>query len=124
MGTSLVVRWLRLHASKAGGTAQSLDWELRASQEVLVIKNPPANAGDLRDVGLITGLGRSPGEGHGNPLQYSYPWTEEPDRLQSIESQGVRWNWSKLAHALGAKIPHALQCGQIFFLMTKYAIFP
>ena len=31
----------------------------------------PANAGDLRDVGLIPGLGRSPGGGHGNPLQYS-----------------------------------------------------
>ena len=37
----------------------------------LVVENPPANAGDIRDLGLITGLGRSPGEGHGNPLQYS-----------------------------------------------------
>ena len=37
----------------------------------LVIKNPPANAGDIRDAGLIPGLGRSPGEGYGNPLQYS-----------------------------------------------------
>ena len=37
----------------------------------LVAKNPPANAGDRRDVGSIPGLGRSPGEGHGNPLQYS-----------------------------------------------------
>ena len=37
----------------------------------LVVKNPPANAGDVRDVGLIPGLGRSPGGGHGNPLQYS-----------------------------------------------------
>ena len=34
-------------------------------------KNLPANAGDTRDVGLIPGLGRFPGEGHGNPLQYS-----------------------------------------------------
>ena len=42
-----------------------------ASQVVLVVKNPPANAGDVRDVGLIPGWGRSPGEGHGNPLQYS-----------------------------------------------------
>ena len=33
-------------------------------------KNPPANAGDLRDGGSIPGLGRSPGGGHGNPLQY------------------------------------------------------
>ena len=38
------------------------------SQVVLVVKNPPANAGDIRDTGSIPGLGRSPGGGHGNPL--------------------------------------------------------
>ena len=37
-----------------------------------MIKKLPANAGDIKDVGLISGSGRSPGEGHGNPLQYSY----------------------------------------------------
>ena len=37
----------------------------------LAIKNPPANAGDVRDANSIPGLGRSPGEGNGNPLQYS-----------------------------------------------------
>ena len=36
----------------------------------LVIKNPPANAGDIRDVGLIPGSERSPGGGHKNPLHY------------------------------------------------------
>ena len=36
-----------------------------------VVKNPAANAGDARDLGLIPGLGRSPGGGHSNPLQYS-----------------------------------------------------
>ena len=36
-----------------------------------MVKNLPANAGDIRDMGSIPGLGRSPGEGHGNPLQYS-----------------------------------------------------
>ena len=36
-----------------------------------MIKNPPANAGDIKDVGSIPGLGGSPAEGHGNPLQYS-----------------------------------------------------
>ena len=36
-----------------------------------VVKNPPPDAGDIRDVGSNPGLGRSPGEGHGNPLQYS-----------------------------------------------------
>ena len=35
---------------------------------VLVVKTPPANAGGIRDVGLISGLGRSPGGGRGNPL--------------------------------------------------------
>ena len=38
----------------------------------LVVKNLPATAGDARDVGSIPGLGRSPGEGNGNPLQYSH----------------------------------------------------
>ena len=38
---------------------------------VLVAKNPPANAGDIRDADLIPGSGRSPGGGHGNPLQCS-----------------------------------------------------
>ena len=38
-----------------------------------VVKNPPANAGDARDAVLIPGLGRSPGEGNGNPLQYFLP---------------------------------------------------
>ena len=59
---------------------------------VLAVKDLPANAGDIRDVGLILGLGRSPGGGHGDPLQYSClenPMDEEPGRLQSIGSQRV-----------------------------------
>ena len=44
---------------------------IRASQGALLIKNPPANAGDIRDACSIPGLGRSLGEGHGNPLQYA-----------------------------------------------------
>ena len=39
---------------------------------MLVVKNPPANAGAEIDVGLIPGSGRCPGGGNGNPLQYSY----------------------------------------------------
>ena len=42
-----------------------------ASQLILVINNLPANARDVRDTGLISGLRKSPGGGHGNPLQYS-----------------------------------------------------
>ena len=36
-----------------------------------MVKNPPANAGDIKDASLILGSGRPPSEGHGNPLQYS-----------------------------------------------------
>ena len=57
-----------------------------------MVKNLPANAGDIRDVGSILGLGRSSGTGHGNSLQYSAwrsPWTKEPGGLQSIGSQRV-----------------------------------
>jgi len=49
-----------------------------------VVKNPSANAGDIRDLGSIPGSGRSPGGGHGNLLQYSClgnPWTEDPGGL-------------------------------------------
>ena len=59
---------------------------------VLAVKNPPANAGDMKDAGSIPGLGRSPGGGHGNPLQYSYlenPMEEEPGGLQSIGSHRI-----------------------------------
>ena len=38
---------------------------------MLVVKNLPVNAGDIKDLGSVSGLGRSPGGGHGNPLQYS-----------------------------------------------------
>ena len=60
---------------------------------VLVVKNLPANTGDIRGVGSIPGSGRFPRGVHGNPLQYScwrIPWTEEPGRLQSMRSQRVR----------------------------------
>ena len=42
----------------------------QASHEALVVKDPPANAGDMTDTSSIPGSGRSPGRGHGNPLQY------------------------------------------------------
>ena len=63
---------------------------------VLVVKNMPANAEDIRDVGSIPESGRSPGEGHGNPLQYS--------RLENPMDRGAQWatvhrvtkNWTQL----------------------------
>ena len=53
----------------------------------LVIKDPPANVGDTRDAGSIPGLGKSPGGGHGNPLQYSY-----------LESPMDRGAWQAIVH--------------------------
>ena len=57
---------------------------------VLVVKNLPANAWDLRDAGSILGTGASPGGGHGSPLQYfclENPRREEPEGLQSTGFQ-------------------------------------
>ena len=58
-----------------------------------MVKNPPTNAGDARDTGLISESGRSPGGGNGNLLLYSClgnPWIEERGGLQSMGSQRVR----------------------------------
>ena len=54
---------------------------------VLVVKNPSANVGDIRDVGSIPGLGRSPGGGHGNPFQYSH-----------LENPMDRGAWRAMVH--------------------------
>ena len=89
-----------------------------ASQVMLVVKNLPANAGDVRDLGSIHGSGRSPGGGHGNPLQYScqesphgqrslgansrgWWWTGKPGVLQSMELQRVRQDWTDSTQARG-----------------------
>ena len=61
-------------------TCYRMSW---ASQVVLVVKNLSANAGDIRDVGLIPGSGRSSGEGNHNPLQYSY--------LENPMDRGAWW---------------------------------
>ena len=66
-------------------------------------KDMTANAGDIRDVGLIPGLGRSPGGGHSNPLKYSClenPMAEEPGGLQSVGSKRVGQDSAHM-HVLG-----------------------
>ena len=62
-----------------------------AKQVALVVKNPPANAEDARDVGLISGLGRCPGVGNGNALQYA-----------CLENPMDRGSWWATVHG-GAK---------------------
>ena len=80
------------------------DWDslcLKASCALITIfglvshqltMNFPGGSDSVKRLPTIPGLGRSPGEGNGNPLQYSClenPWTEEPDRLQSVGFQRV-----------------------------------
>ena len=82
--------------------------DMCASQVVLVVKNPSASAGDVREAGLIPGLGRSPGGRHGPHsciLPWRLPWTEEPDRLQFIGSQRIRHNKSDLARTRNDTYP-------------------
>ena len=72
-----------------------------ASQVVLVVKNPAANAGDIRDTSSIPGLGRSSGGGHGNPVQYSCLENPMDRGVWQVTVHGlarVRHNWSDLAH--------------------------
>ena len=84
------------------------------SQVVLVIKNPPANAGDIRVWGSIPGSGRSSEGGHGNPLQYSC--LENPmDRgvwwTTVSGTKSVRHDWSNLAHTHGVLV--GVDCKEI-----------
>ena len=74
----------------------------RVSQVTLVVKNPPANAGDLREAVSIPESGRSPGEGNGNPLQYSClenlldrgAWWATAHRVAESEMTGATWHAS------------------------------
>ena len=58
-----------------------------------MVKNLPVNAGDLRDVGLMPGWGRSPEGGHGNPLQYSYLENPMDRRAWRTIVHGVAKSW-------------------------------
>ena len=61
-----------------------------------MVKNPPANAGDLRDIGSIPGSGRSPGGGHGNPLQYSCLENPMDKGAWWATVNGVAQSWTRL----------------------------
>ena len=63
----------------------------------LGVKNPAANAGDERDLGLIPGLGRSPGRGHGNPLQYSCLENPMDRGAWKAAVHGVARSWTRLS---------------------------
>ena len=67
-----------------------------ASQVAQVVKNSLASTGDLRDLGSILGLGRSPGGGHGNPLQYSCLENPMDRGAWRATVHGVTKSWTQL----------------------------
>ena len=69
--------WILLHLDFPGGSA---------------VKNLPANAGDTEDTGSVPGLGRSPGGGNGNPLQYS-----------CLENPMDRGDWQSTVHRVSKR---------------------
>ena len=86
--------WVTVHGVAESDTAERLHFHFLPHifglpKGVLVVKNPPANAGDSRDVGSIPGSRRSPGGGHGNPLQYS--------RLENPMDRGA---WRATVHGV------------------------
>ena len=84
-------------------------------------KNPPANAGDARDVGSMLGSGRSPGVGSGNHfsiLAWKIPCPKEPGGLQSMGSQRVKKQPSDRAHTVD------LQCCVSFWCTLLFILFP
>ena len=83
-------------------------WDLGASWVALVVKKLPINNGNTRDMGLIPGWGRSPGRGHGNPLQcpclenthgqrslagYS-PYGHKESDMTEVSEQACTWDFS------------------------------
>ena len=79
-----------------------------ASQVALVVKNPPACVGDMRDMGLIPGVGRSSGGRNGSPLQCFYlknPMDRRAWWTSSFRSQRVGHNWRDLTHNTHIIVP-------------------
>ena len=89
-------------------------WTLHgASLMAQRVKNPPASAGDVRDLGLIPGSGRSSGGEHGNPLQYSY--LENPMDWEVWQATGLDMTeWLTLS--LSNPLWHFLLCDLVWVL--------
>ena len=99
----------------------------RASQVALVAKNLPANVGDSRDAGSIPGLGRSPGGGNGNPLQYSClgnptdrgAWQATVQGSQKSQTQLERLS-TRTHIAIYLKTQTAFRCPEAGFLVASF----
>ena len=94
-GSSSVIRQgVRAHVICGSSSWLGNSRTSQASQVVIVVENPPVNAGDVRDMGSIPGLGRSSGGGHGNPLQSS-----------CLENPIDRGAWRATVHGV-ARVEH------------------
>ena len=84
-----------------------------------MVKNPPANAGDVRDAGLIPWSGRSPGGRHGNLLQYSCP--ENPMDREAWRATVLRVakSWTRLKQ-LGMQAISFAYCLEVQFKMVVW----
>ena len=82
--------FLDIHQDKPQRSLISITiYNRRVSQVALVVKHPPANAGDIRNMGSIPGSGKTPRGGHGNPLQYS-----------CLENPMDRGTWQAVVHRI------------------------
>ena len=91
-------------------------WQFPIKLMVLAVKSPSANAENLRDLDLIPGLGRSSGEGSGNPLQYSCLENPMDRGAWRATFHRVTHDWSNLAH----KQNTCLQCNLAITFLGRY----
>ena len=85
-----------------------------------MVKNPPVNAGDIRDTGSIPGLGRSPGEGNDNPLQYSCLENPMDRGAWRATVHGVSKSWTQLKQ-LRTHVENRIQQTCSFMIVTVSA---
>ena len=97
INTTPVFQVMKLSQGEVKEHYTSYPWSrVGISQVVPVVKNSLANAGDIRDLGSIPGSGRSPGEGHGNPLQYSCLENPRDRGVQRATVHMVTKSWTLL----------------------------
>ena len=107
--TKIQARLIKWTTTNALVSIYNIHWG--ASQVTQGIKNLPVNAGDIRNMISILGLGNSldkSRETHSCILAWRIPWTDEPGGLQSMELQRARQHWTSLAcrHTEGSKNEH------------------
>ena len=97
----------------------------------LVVKNPPTNAGTVRDLGSISGLGRCPGGGHGNPPQYSClenpmdrgAWRGTGHRVTESETTEMTWHIQMVKDTSGRRYSTACHREQIYHKLRVRVLF-